>query len=515
MKKLTTIFIALAFFAITNVALAAKPVVNLHSASNITQNSATLSLSYTSDSAVSAVMFNYSPDASFGSNNQMVNGTSKTVTISGLSPNTRYYYRASVTNNDGSTLDPTSGSYYFDTVSSSTTTPYTETLGEESVTSSSLTLSGRVNTYGASGTAYYKFYASNCSSLISTTSATSLTATSGSQYIRSNVSGLSANTAYCSELISTVNGATYSGGKVTVRTSSGGTSSLTCSITSFYADPASVVSGNSTILRWTTTNCTTANLNTLGGSVSVNGSQSTGALYSTTTYKLNASNSNNTDSQTISIGVLPDNGGGTTKPSCYYNSTCYWNGTTWVYYNNNDTKPQCYYAGKCYWNGSSWINNPDYTNPTPTYPSCYYSATCYWNGTSWVYTNGNTGPNLDNYTYNPHSPYTGGPNYVYKTAPPVVNTVYVDQPVQGAPINQFVTEPVTTSYVGYNTAYTGDIMSRWGNAYYDNVSTTNRTLLTGAAGYGAGFTFISLLIALIIILIIVYFVRSSQKRDIH
>ncbi len=491
MKKLTTIFIALAFFAITNVALAAKPVVNLHSASNITQNSATLSLSYTSDSAVSAVMFNYSPDASFGSNNQMVNGTAKSITISGLSPNKRYYYRASVTNNDGSTLDPTSGSYYFDTLASSTTTPYTETLGEESVTSSSLTLSGRVNTYGANGTAYYKFYASNCSSLISTTSSTTLSSTTGSQYVRSNVSGLSSNTAYCSELISTVSGVSYSGGKVTVRTSSGGASPSTCTINSFSADAGSLYSGNGTTLRWTTSNCTSANLSSFGN-VSLNDSRSTGNLYSGTTYTLTASGSN-TVAQTISIGVLPNNGGGTTNPSCSYNNTCYWNGTSWVYYSNPTP------------------------NPTPTYPSCYYSAACYWNGTSWVYVTGNTGPNLDNYTYNPHSPYTGGPNYVYKTAAPVVNTVYVDQQVPGQPINQVVSQPVTTSYVGYNTAYTGDIMSRWGNAYYDNntIVRDNR-LLTGAAGFGTGVNLIGLLIALIIIALIVYAVRSSQnKTNVH
>jgi hypothetical protein len=499
MKKLTTILITLAFFAFGNIALAAKPYVNLHPATNITANSATLSLSYTSDSNVSAVMFNYSTDASFGSNSQIITTNDKTVNISGLISAKRYYYRATVNNNDGSTIDPISGYYYFDTLGgSSTQTPYSETLGEESVTTASMTLTGRVNTYGAVGTAYYKLYNSNCTSLITTTGSSSLTATTGSQYVRNNVSGLNSNTSYCSELIATVNGVSYSGGKVIVKTYPGSTipPTSTCVINSFYSDASSVYTGESTTLRWSTTNCASAKIgNSFYDNANPNGSLSTGALYSTTSYILTAYG-NNTVTKTISVGVLPKEINPTpnpnpTYPSCYYNSSCYWNGTTWVYYSVNP------------------IPNPA-PNPNTNYPSCYYNSTCYYNGTTWVYRNNTV---LDNYSYNPHTPYTGGPNYVYKTLPGEVKTVYVDQQVQGEPINQVVTQPVDYNY--YNNGYNSDIMNRYPNAYYDNNDLNNRVLLTGSAGNTGRITFIGLLIALIIIGIIVYFVRANQRREIH
>jgi len=520
MKKLTTILIALAFFAFGNIALAAKPYVNLHPATNITASSATLSLSYTSDSAISAIMFNYSTDASFGSNSQIVSTTSQSISITGLTSAKRYYYRATVTNNDGSTVDPVSGYYYFDTLGgSSTQTPYSETLGEESVTTASMTLTGRVNTYGAVGTAYYKLYNSNCTSLITTTGSTSLTATTGSQYVRNSVSGLSAGVSYCAELIANINGVNYPGGKVIVKTYPGSTipPTSTCVINSFYSDASSVYTGESTTLRWSTTGCVSAMI-TPGGTVSVDGSK---VIYptSTTSYTLDAWGSGtyfDYDKQkTISVGVLPKENNNT-KPDCYYNSTCYWNGSSWVTYpvNPTPTNPSCYYNSTCYWNGTTWVyysvNPTPNPNPNPTYPSCYYNSTCYYNGTNWVYKNNTV---LDNYSYNPHTPYTGGPNYVYKTLPGEVKTVYIDQQVQGEPINQVVTQPIDYTY--YNNGYNSDIMNRYPNANYENNNLNNRVLLTGAAGNTGRITLLGLLIALIIIGIIVYFVKARERRELH
>ncbi len=509
MKKIYAFIAVFMFLGFAGSVFAAKPVVNLHAASNITSTSATLSLAYTSGSAVSNINFQYTIDPSFGSGKTNINGTATSTNITGLTPNTTYYYRASVTNSDGTTIDPVSGSYSFTTLSTSSgSTPYVETLGEESVTASSLTLTGRVNTYGTNGSAYYKLYNSSCNSLISTTSNVSLSATTGSQYVKINVSGLNSNTSYCSELIATVSGTNYSGGKVMVQTSSTGSGTSTCTITNFYADSSSIYSGSSTILRWNTNNCTSANLSNVG-SVSVNDSRSTGSLYSTTTYTLNAYGTNSVDTKTVSIGVLPNGGGGTTNPSCYYNYTCYWNGSSWVYYNNNTatTYPSCYYSYTCYWNGSTWTNNNNYNNTYTTnssYPSCYYDASCYWNGSTWIYNNGgNVSGNYDAYTYNPHTPYTGGPNYVYKTTPGPVNTVYVDQPVTT------VTNPIVYG------SYTGDIMTHFYPNYVDHIDSINRSVLTGAAGNSASITLIGLLIALIIIAIIVYLVRSAQNKEVH
>ncbi len=76
-----------------------------------------------------------------------------------------------------------------------------------------------------------------------------------------------------------------------------------CAITGFSANPASVTSGGSSTLSWSTTNCTSATLN--GSGVSVNGSQSTGALTNTTSYTLTATGNGTSTSSgtTVTVGT--------------------------------------------------------------------------------------------------------------------------------------------------------------------------------------------------------------------
>ena len=529
MKKLTTIFIALAFFAFVGTAFAAKPSINVLSPSNsdITTTSIRITVSYQENGSDTEMMIQYTTDPGFGSGVVSIPSSFELTstrnsgyfikTITGLTPSMNYYIRAIATNNDGPITDP--GIVVQTDSGNPTSTPRIETLGEESVTTASMTLTGRVNTYGAVGTAYYKLYNSNCTSLITTTGSTSLTATTGSQYVRNSVSGLSAGVSYCAELIANINGVNYPGGKVIVKTYPGSTipPTSTCVINSFYSDASSVYTGESTTLRWSTTGCVSAMI-TPGGTVSVDGSK---VIYptSTTSYTLDAWGSGtyfDYDKQkTISVGVLPKENNNT-KPDCYYNSTCYWNGSSWVTYpvNPTPTNPSCYYNSTCYWNGTTWVyysvNPTPNPNPNPTYPSCYYNSTCYYNGTNWVYKNNTV---LDNYSYNPHTPYTGGPNYVYKTLHGEVKTVYIDQQVQGEPINQVVTQPIDYTY--YNNGYNSDIMNRYPNANYENNNLNNRVLLTGAAGNTGRITLLGLLIALIIIGIIVYFVKARERRELH
>lgn len=68
-----------------------------------------------------------------------------------------------------------------------------------------------------------------------------------------------------------------------------------------WADNTTINPGQSTTIHWTTTNATSATLN--GASVAVNGSQSTGALSSTTTYTLVATGADGTAQQSITINV--------------------------------------------------------------------------------------------------------------------------------------------------------------------------------------------------------------------
>jgi hypothetical protein len=569
MKKIYAFIAFFMFLGMAGTAFAAAPVVTLQAASNITQNSATLSAVVTSSSPINNI-FEYGTDPSFGSNTQSVNTTNKSINITGLNAGTNYYYRVSVSNSDGSTVAPLDGNSnpsYYSFKTTGYTTPYVSTLGPDNITISSATLNGRVNTYGLNGSYYFRYYSgSSCASYLGNTSAQSLTGSNSIQYVSSNLTGLSAGQSYCAEIVAVINGVDISGGKVSFKKSSTVTpsSSTTCKITSFYADSINLSYGASTTIRWTTTGCSNANLNTLGGSVNLNDTKTVGPLYSNATYVLNASNSTNSDSANLSINVKADNnnngGGGTTKPSCYYDNTCYWNGTTWSYYNNQNTYPSCYYSGTCYLNGNVWVyytnnnigNNGGCTtncNNATTSPSCYYTSTCYWNGSSWVYSynsntntntypscyytgvcsctsysnctyyqNGNTNPVNDNYSYNPHTPYTGGPKYVTQKLPATVNTVYIDQPVYTQPVNQVVTYPNNTNYVGYydNYDYTNDLMSRYGSDYnYENLNVRNGSLLTGSAGSNGGITLLNLLIVLIIIASIVYFVRFNKNKELH
>jgi hypothetical protein len=661
MKKIYAILAFFMFLGFAGSAFAAAPAVTLQAASNITQNSATLSAVITSSTPINNI-FEYGTDPSFGSNTQTIFTTSKSITASSLTANTTYYYRVSVSNSDGSTVAPLDGSgnpSYYSFKTTGIAAPYVGTLGADNITANGATLNGRINTNGASGSYYFRYYAgSSCASYLGNTSTQSINSSS-LQYVTASLSGLSNNQTYCAELILTINGNDYSGGKVTFITKSGTVTPppATCKITSFYADAPSVVYGGSTVIRWTTTGCTNANLNTLGGSVNLNDSKSVGPLYSNVTYVLNANSATNSDSQTLTItvgGVTPptgvckinsfsadsislsygdtttlrwnttdcttasintfgtvginstqstgalysgtvytlyavgtngaydtktltitvtNNGGGcqgtncqTQKPSCYYTSTCYWNGTQWVYSNTggcNTTScgggcttncggatsyPGCYYTSACYWSGTQWV----YSNNggsgctincggTTTYPSCYYNGTCSCSSyssctyyptqtnptyiptyvppvyTSPVYNTTYTQTPVQNYNYNPHTAYTGGPNYVTQKLPATVNTVYVDQPVYTQPNNQVVTQPVNTNYYGYygNYDYTNDLMSRYANDYNYQNQNVRTNLLTGSAGSNNGVTLIGLLIILIIIAAIVYFVRSSQDKQLH
>jgi hypothetical protein len=518
MKKIYAIIAIFAFLGFAGSVFAAAPVVNLRSADNITETSATLSVSTTSSSTVTYI-FEYGTDASFGVST-MLPTSSTSVNLTGLTANTNYYYRVQASNNDGSTVAPVNSSgapsyYSFKTLNYKST--LVDTLGADNLTNNSATLNGRINNYGVSGTYYFRYYAgSTCASYLGNTNTQSIGGSNSIQYISASLTGLSAGQTYCAQLVGTFNGTEYPDSKISfvTKTSGSGSNTNSCVINNFDADNNSISYGSSTILRWNTTNCTSASLTNIG-SVAVDDSRSTGVLYSTTRYTLTASGSIGSDSKTISVSVGSNNNNpGTNYPACYYTYTCYWNGTNWVYSNNNyNNQPACVISGQCYWNGSSWVyynnnnNNNNVNTFTGTYPSCYYDASCYWSGSIWVYNvGGNVIGNYAPYVYNPHTPYTGGPNYVTRTVSGGVRTVYVDEPVTNYVPNNNI------SYVGGNYGYDTNIMSRYSANYYDG-NVNNRVLLTGSAGSAGQITLIGLLIAIIIILVIVYVIKTTSEKN--
>ncbi len=79
-----------------------------------------------------------------------------------------------------------------------------------------------------------------------------------------------------------------------------------CTISNFTATPSSVVSGSPSILSWTASNCTYAAISPSIGIVSpVSGSASTGPLYATTTFSINATGPVGNSAQSVTVTVTP------------------------------------------------------------------------------------------------------------------------------------------------------------------------------------------------------------------
>ncbi len=107
-----------------------------------------------------------------------------------------------------------------------------------------------------------------------------------------------------------------------------------CVIDTFYANPTSVASGNSSTLAWNTTGCTSVSISGIG-SQSLDGSANTGALFSSRTYTLTAFGADGTSvtrDTTVSV-----NSAATCAITSFYaspsqvtygsNSTLYWSTT--------------------------------------------------------------------------------------------------------------------------------------------------------------------------------------------
>ncbi len=510
MKKIYAILASFIFLSIAGSAFAASPAIQLTGYTPISNTQAKVEAFYSLGDAQSLDLYFYWDNICgvFGNQSSVYKVTASSGYIShtiNVPTSGTYCYKVSgmahYSNGTSDFIDAGSpSSKEFKTLNSSstnTTSPAVQNTGATSVTSSSVLLNAYYTSGNASPAYIYFMYGPQNVGAIYKSSEITQSALNGD--VATTVTGLSAGTTYVYRAYVRTSYGTANATNTGTFTTLGTNNTNTCVINSFYSDSSSISYGSSTTLRWNTSNCSSASISNFG-SVSTTDSRSTGNLYSNTTYTLNVYG-NGSDSRTITVSVGNNNNNNNYNyPSCYYNNTCYWNGSSWIYYNNNNNnsynnQPSCYYSNQCYWNGYSWIyynnNNNNSNTYTGNYPSCYYSAQCYWSGTTWIWNNGgNVSGNYDAYSYNPHTPYTGGPNYIYRTVTTPAQVVY--------------TNPV------YNYGYT-DIMSRYSPDYrYTDV--INRTNLVGAAGTRGEITLIGLLIALIIIAVIVYLVKSSQEK---
>jgi len=175
-----------------------QPTVNTNSASNITQNSATLNGSVNGNGLSTSAWFEWGTTTSLGNSTaQNAYGTgsaSYSATISGLSPNTLYYYRAAAQNSQGIVQ----GNIVSFTTSSAGgggqegNQPTVSTNSASNITTSSTTLNGFLNGNGLSTSGWFEWGPSN--SMGFTTSSNNYGA--GFSNFSAGVSGLNSNSTY-------------------------------------------------------------------------------------------------------------------------------------------------------------------------------------------------------------------------------------------------------------------------------------------------------------------------------
>ncbi len=180
------------------VTLTNLPTVTTLAANTITSSSSTLNGSENPNGAATSIWFEWGTSSTlstFSSTTAQAigSGTSAvavSANLSGLSPNTTYYYRAVGQNSAGTQKD---GILSFTTLA---VLPIVTTTSASSVTSSSSTLNGNVNPNGTATTAWFEWGTSSTLSTFSSTTSQAIGSGTSTVAITANLTNLSPNTTY-------------------------------------------------------------------------------------------------------------------------------------------------------------------------------------------------------------------------------------------------------------------------------------------------------------------------------
>ncbi len=485
MQKTINKFIAFSFglmvlFGAVSVAKASGPIMITNNAVSITQTSATLEGVINSNGASSTdARFEYGTTSITNIQTPMVTYTLKvtpySVVISGLKPNTTYYYNA---------FGITSGGPGFGATMSFKTLAYalpTVMTVPATVSGTSVTLNGVFNGSGFTASTWFE-YANNPSMIGSATTST-VTQSSASGVFSDTVSGLAPNTTYYFRAVVKNIGGTVVGTSVLSFTT--GTATVTppptsCAITAFNANIGSIVAGTQVMLTWSTnSSCTSATIN--GSAVNTSGSLFVTPQVSTA-YTLVAIGSANTDSSTLTINVVTLGSG---------SNGSYGSGGSYNYYYN---------AGPIATSGTS--GSSGYYGYAPTFVpnnSSYYPYTG-------SYSNPNAGPLPT--SSSPVLAYAGNSNPVYGSGNGSGNNSSNNK----SSSNESSTSKSTTKNTTSNTT----------NKSTDAKSTASADSgngLSAAAIFGTHFfpsTIIGWLIIVFLILIVIIVARIvATKRHNH
>jgi phosphodiesterase/alkaline phosphatase D-like protein len=172
------------------------PTVETHSATSVTDNSATLNGAVNANNASSTVSIEWGTSTSYGNSvtpsQSPVTGTTLTSVsagLTGLTPNTTYHYRVVATNMAGTINGPDS------TFHTAAIVPVVTTGTTSTVTSTGATLNGTVNANNASTTASFNYGTTTSYGTNVTADQSPVTGT-GNTAISATLSGLIPNTTY-------------------------------------------------------------------------------------------------------------------------------------------------------------------------------------------------------------------------------------------------------------------------------------------------------------------------------
>ncbi len=305
-KSIFGLALVLAFFGAANYSFAGAPTMLTMPQSNVTQTQATLNGTFNSNgTSPMDVRFEYGTTTGLGQTTSYVTKTSASGsysdTVSGLSPNTTYYFRAMGVNaaspDFGTILNFTTAGYNL---------PSAITNPAQNVSTNQATLMGTFNGNGSAVDTWFEYSTNSSLSGYSSTSVTSQSASSGN--MSATISGLSSNTTYYFRAAARTSGGTKrSSGILSFVTSPGGSNPTNnCVINSFSPSKTSINSGDSVYIYWNTSNCTSATLSPSGYSRL----SSTGYIVNptrTTRYTLNASNGSTSDSRSFTVNITNSN----------------------------------------------------------------------------------------------------------------------------------------------------------------------------------------------------------------
>jgi len=189
----------------TAVCAAVAPTVASSAASAITATSATLNGSVSANGASTTVTFDFGTTASYGAlgspaaatQSPLVSGASNapvSVTVTGLTCNTQYHFRANANNGVGGTINGTD--LTFTTSACAAAAPTVTTLTATSITTTTATLNGTVSANGAGTTVTFDYGTTPSYGLNNTAAQSPLLASASNTAVTYAVTGLTCGTTY-------------------------------------------------------------------------------------------------------------------------------------------------------------------------------------------------------------------------------------------------------------------------------------------------------------------------------